>query len=454
MVKDMTSGKPLRLILAFCLPLIAGNLFQQFYNMADSIVVGQFIGVNALAAVGATGSLNFLVIGFVLGMCSGFSIPVSQAFGAGDMKQMRRCIANAVYLSIGIVLLLTTLTMLFTRQILQLVQTPADIMEDSYQYIVVIFAGSFAIMFYNLLACILRAVGDSKTPLYFLVIASFLNVGLDLLFVLGFHSGVAGAAYATVIAQAVSALLCLIYMIKKFPFLLPQKDERKVDAAIMGHLLYMGLPMALQFSITAVGTIILQSAVNSLGSAVVAAVAAAGKVQNIVFQPMETLGITMATYCGQNLGARKIDRIRTGIRQSFAVSMAYCVVACAATALWGTKVALLFIKAEEIEILRHVGHFLFLNGFFYPALGSLFIFRNSLQGMGFGLPAMAAGIFELVARSLVVFAFLGTMGYNAVCIASPMAWIAANLLLVPVYIYEMRILHRRQDLVGQNTPVS
>lgn len=210
-------------------------------------------------------------------------------------------------------------------------------MEDSYQYIVIIFAGSFAIMFYNLLACILRAVGDSKTPLYFLVIASFLNVGLDLLFVLGFHSGVAGAAYATVIAQAVSALLCLIYMIKKFPFLLPQKDERKVDAAIMGHLLYMGLPMALQFSITAVGTIILQSAVNSLGSAVVAAVAAAGKVQNIVFQPMETLGITMATYCGQNLGARKIDRIRTGIRQSFAVSMAYCVVACARPLFGGPR---------------------------------------------------------------------------------------------------------------------
>ena len=313
MVKDMTYGSPTRLIVNFSIPIVIGNLFQQLYNMVDSIIVGQCIGVDALAAVGATGSLNFLVIGFVLGMCSGFCIPVAQSFGAGDYKRMRRCVMNAYYLSILITVTLTTLTVLLTRPILELMQTPANIIDDAYRYIVVIFGGIFSVLFYNLFSGIWRALGDSRTPLYFLILASLLNVVLDLVFILNFSWGVAGAAYATVISQAVSAALCFVYMRRKLPILAASRDECKIDFRIMGRLLYMGLPMALQFSITAIGSIILQSAVNALGSSVVAAVTAAGKVQMIVTQPMETLGLTMATFCGQNLGAGRIDRVTVGV---------------------------------------------------------------------------------------------------------------------------------------------
>ena len=320
MVRDLTKGKPLRLLLGFCAPLLIGNLFQQFYNMVDSIIVGKFIGKDALAAVGSTGSLNFLIIGFVLGMCSGFCIPVAQYFGEGDEARVRGCVANAVYLSAAITVVLTAATMLGTRPLLELMQTPGNIIDDAYAYIVVIFAGIFATVLYNLLAGILRALGDSRTPLYFLILSSVLNVGMDLLFILYFNAGVAGAAYATVIAQLVSGVCCLVYMIKRYPILRMKKENLRPNRHLTGRLLYIGLPMAGQFSITAVGSTIIQSAVNSLGSGVVAAVTAAGKVQIMLCQPMETMGITMATYCGQNYGAGEVGRIREGMRKSLLVA--------------------------------------------------------------------------------------------------------------------------------------
>lgn len=297
-------------------------------------------------------------------------------------------------------------------------------------------------MLYNLLAGILRALGDSRTPLYFLILSSVLNVGMDLLFILYFNAGVAGAAYATVIAQLVSGVCCLVYMIKRYPILRMKKENLRPNRHLTGRLLYIGLPMAGQFSITAVGSTIIQSAVNSLGSGVVAAVTAAGKVQIMLCQPMETMGITMATYCGQNYGAGEVGRIREGMRKSLLVVLLYSVIGFFIAAFAGQYIALLFLDARETEILGYVQQFLFVNGLFYPVLGILFVIRNSLQGLGFSVPAMAAGLCELVARTVVAFCFVTAFGYNAVCFANPAAWSAAVMLLIPLYFWGMRRLRR------------
>lgn len=442
MVKDLTTGSPARLIIGFSLPLLAGNLFQQFYSMADTIVVGRSIGVDALAAVGSTGAISFLVLGFVIGLTGGFSVVVAQKFGAGDEREVRRAVAMSVYLSVLLTIVLTAVSVLCTRPLLNFMQTPANIYDDAYAYIVVIFAGIFATVLYNLLAGILRALGDSRTPLYFLILSSVLNVGMDLLFILYFNAGVAGAAYATVIAQLVSGVCCLVYMIKRYPILRMKKENLRPNRHLTGRLLYIGLPMAGQFSITAVGSTIIQSAVNSLGSGVVAAVTAAGKVQIMLCQPMETMGITMATYCGQNYGAGEVGRIREGMRKSLLVVLLYSVIGFFIAAFAGQYIALLFLDARETEILGYVQQFLFVNGLFYPVLGILFVIRNSLQGLGFSVPAMAAGLCELVARTVVAFCFVTAFGYNAVCFANPAAWSAAVMLLIPLYFWGMRRLRR------------
>ena len=443
MVKDLTNGSPLKLILMFSLPLVLGNLFQQFYNMADTIIVGKCLGVDALASVGATGSLNFLIMGFATGTCSGLTIPVAQFFGAKDEHNVRRCVANSLYVVLAVTVVLTTVTMLSTRQILELMQTPSDIIDGAYDYLIVIFAGMGITLLYNLLSGILRALGDSKTPLYFLIIASLLNVVLDLVFIQVFHSGVAGAAYATVIAQGVAAMLCLIYMIWKFPLLRITGADWRYSWNHIRRMLGIGIPMGLQFSITAVGSIILQSAVNSLGSGVVAAISAGSRVQMLLTQPLDTMGITMATYCGQNLGAMRPDRIRIGVRQATWVSLGYSVAAFLLSIVAGKQISLLFLDAGEVQIIGDVYRFLMINGAFYPLLALIFIYRNSLQGLGYAVPAMAAGIFELVGRAAVSFCLVGTLGYTAVCLANPVAWIAADILLLPVYFVAMKRLPER-----------
>ena len=309
MTKEMTTGKPYKLILSFALPMIFGNVFQQLYNMVDTIIVGKYVGVDALAAVGSTGAINFLVIGFALGICSGFSIPVAQSFGAGNHSQMRKYVANSIYLSVIASIILTVSTMLLTGPILRITNTPEEIYDDAYRYIIVIFAGISATIFYNMLSGILRALGDSKTPLVFLGISSVLNIILDLTFIIVFKWGVFGASFATVISQGISALLCLFYTIKNYDILRFDSFELKPDLEKMKKLVVIGVPMALQFSITAIGSIILQSAVNTLGKTAVASMTAAIKIQTVAVGPMESMGITMATYCGQNRGAGKYSRI-------------------------------------------------------------------------------------------------------------------------------------------------
>ena len=443
MVKDLTNGNPLKLILMFSLPLILGNLFQQFYNMADTIIVGKCLGVSALASVGATGSLNFLIMGFATGTCSGLTIPVAQYFGAKDEDNVRRCVANSFYVVLALSVVLTALTMLFTRQILELMQTPVDIIDGSYDYLIVIFGGMSVTLLYNLFSGILRALGDSKTPLYFLVIASLLNVALDLMFIRVFHTGVEGAAYATVISQGVAALLCLAYMIWKFPLLRIKGKDWEFSWGHIKKMLGIGIPMGLQFSITAVGSIILQSAVNSLGSSAVAAVSAGSKVQMLLTQPTETLGAAMATYCGQNLGAMKLDRIRVGVRQATWVSVGFSIAAFLLNVVAGKQISLLFLDASEVQIIEDASRFLFMNGMFYPLLSLVTLYRNTIQGLGYAVPAMTAGIFELVGRAAVSFCLVGTFGYTAVCLANPVAWAAADLLLLPMYFVTLKRLPER-----------
>jgi len=445
MVRDMTKGRPLKLIIYFCVPILLGNLFQQFYNMVDSIIVGQFVGKGALAAVGSTGSLAFLILGFVGGICTGFSIPVAQCFGAGDHDKMRRYLANIIYLSVFFAVAVTALTLLLTGWILRAMNTPGDIFKDAYTYIIIVFGGLAATIFYNMLASVLRAIGDSKTPLYFLILSALLNIILDLVFVICFSMGVMGVAIATVVSQLVSGLLCLLHIKRHFYILHLRKEDMKFDWQLCQKLLYIGLPMGFQFSITAIGSIMLQAAVNSLGSDIVAAVTAAGKVQLMIVQPSEAIGITMATYCGQNLGAGEIDRIKKGVRKGAQIGLIYSLMGFFIGYYAGSYIALLFLKKTEVAVLANVASFLKYNSLFYPLLSLIFIYRNTVQGLGYSMPAMLAGFVELIARGVFGLFLVPMFGYRAVCFAHPAAWVAADIVLIPVYIIVMQKLKSKNN---------
>lgn len=445
---EMTIGKPFKLILSFALPMVLGNVFQQLYNMVDTIIVGKFVGVNALAGVGSTGAISFLVVGFALGVCSGFSIPVSQQFGAGNYKKMRKYVAHAIYMSIITAAILTVLTVIFTGPILKIMNTPDEIYNNAYNYIIVIFTGISATIFYNMLSGILRALGDSKSPLVFLIISSIINIILDLVFIIVFKMEVFGAGLATIISQAISAVLCLIYMIKNYEILRFEKDELKFEMDYVLHLSSTGYPMALQFSITAIGSIILQSAVNTLGTQSVAAITAATKIQTVAIGPMDSLGITMATYCGQNKGAGKYKRITEGIKQSIIIQMIYCIASFIAVFLLGGILTTLFIDKQDTnpadykKIIELSSYYLKLSGTFYPILGILFILRNSLQGMGYSFLPMLAGVSELVARSIVAIGFISLLGFTAAGLSGPIAWIMADIVLITTYAVKIKELKR------------
>lgn len=422
---------------------MAGQLFQQLYNMVDSVIVGRFVGTAELSAVGSTGSLLFLIIGFVTGMCTGLSIPVSQAFGERDYKKMRRYFINSVYLAVIISAFLTVITLLFIKQVLRVMNTPDSIYSLAYSYISVIFGGITATMFYNLFSCVMRALGDSKTPLYLLVFSSLVNIVLDLLFVIKLNMSVRGVAIATVIAQGLSSVLAVYAIFKKFGILLPKKGEFLPSLDMCGRLLYIGVPMALQISVTAVGSIMLQSAVNKLGEDIIAAVTVGGKTQLMLVMPSETIGITMATYCGQNLGARKIDRINEGVKNSIAMAMAYSVFSFTVGHFFGSELALLFVPSTQTAVIAYVGRFLKTCSWFYPFLSMLFIFRNAIQGLGYSVPAMLAGAFELVARAVMGFAVIPRYDFAAVCFANQSAWLSAFVFLVPTYLIVHSIVKKK-----------
>lgn len=441
MVRDMTTGNSAKQILKFSLPLLIGTVFQQFYNMVDSIIVGKFLGTQPFAAVGMTGSITFFVLGLVFGACSGFAIPVAQDFGAHDEAGVRRCVANIIHIGVIFGLVMTLATTLLTRQILVWMDTPEELMQDAYDYLFWIFLGIGSLMLYNLLAGILRSLGDSTTPLIFLILSSLLNIGLDVLLVWTLNVGVKGAAIATVIAQLISGLGCLVFMIRRFPMLRLTRKDLRPDLPTIRRLSGIGFPMGLQFSITAIGSIILQKSVNALGTTIIASVSAAAKVQNLVISPMDAFGVSMATFAGQNYGAGRIDRVRRGVRQVFWMLTAYSLLALGIVYFSGSTIALLFVDASETEILACTQHFLIMNGLFYIPLGVIYVLRNTLQGVGFSKIAMLSGLFELVARSVMGLFVVPKFGFNAVCLAHPTAWIMADLILIVLY----SILMKRLD---------
>lgn len=441
--KDMTSGSPMKLILGFAIPLLMGMLFQQVYSLMDTIIVGRFLGVSSLAAVGATGSINFLIIGFCLGVCNGFGLPISQRFGAKDYDSLRKYVGNSAVLSVIVAAIMTTLTVIFARNILVLMKTPDDIIDLSYTYIVVIFAGIPATILYNILSSYLRSLGDSIAPLIFLVISACLNIGLDLLFIVVFHMGVFGAAFATVLSQAVSGILCLIYICTKVELLHLHKDDWKLDKRYVNYLLMMGLPMGFQYSITAIGSVILQSAVNSLGSIAVASMTAASKISIFMCCPFDALGSTMATYGGQNVGAGKLDRLGKGMWTAVLIGSIYSVVILGVLYLFGHNLLLLFVDASETVVLNQARHFLLVNAAFYIPLVFVNVVRFLIQGMGFSICALFAGVAEMIARGLVGIAFVPIFGFNAACFASPLAWIFADAFLIPAFYVTRNILVKR-----------
>lgn len=443
MTKDMTAGSPMKNIIRFCLPLMLGNLFQQLYNMADTIIVGRFVGKIALSAVGSVGALNFLIIGSVIGLCTGFAIPIAQRFGAQDIQSLKKYVANIIYTSVVLGIVFTVGAVLFTHPLLKLLNTPEEIYQDAYDYIVIIFAGIGATMFYNLLASIVRSLGDSKTPLYFLLFSSVFNVGLDILLITVFHMGVRGASVATVISQLVSGILCFIYVKRSFPILHITKETSKPDFKYIKTLLRNGLPMALQFSITALGSVMLQSCVNGLGADAIAAVTIGGKTQLMIVLPSETIGITMATYCGQNLGAKKLDRIKKGIGSGFILAAIYSVIGMCVARFLGPYISLLFISGSETSVITLAQQYINAGSYFYIILSVLFLLRNSLQGLGYSVTAMMTGVFELFARAVGGFIFVEHFGYDAACFVNPFAWIVADMFLFPAFFTVMHKLNKR-----------
>ncbi len=437
--RDLTRGKPVRQILLFTIPLLIGNVFQQFYNMADMVIVGRTIGTTALAAIGSTGAIAFMVVGVSFGLTSGFAVVTAQCYGAGDEDGVKRSVATGIMLSFAVSLVITAVVMPTVYPLFYLMQTPNDIVEDAYRYIVVIYGGTAATVFFNLFAGILRALGDSVTPLLFLIVACVVNIALDYAFIVYFHMGVAGAGWATVIAQALSVAMCVWYSLKRFPILHLKRKYWKIDWRLIRQHLSIGLSMALQMAIIAVSVIILQVVINRLGTDAVKAFSAAVKIDQLATQPLFSLGVAIATFTAQNYGAKKMGRIRTGARQGSLVAIAMGVAGAATMILGGRWMLSLFgIDAGEPGVVHDAQNYLTITGSFYFLLGLLFVFRNILQGMGKNtMPTVSAGM-EILARLFASFTFVQWWGFLGVCLVNPLSWFGAVSMLVAGYIMAMR----------------
>lgn len=444
MTNDMTVGNPTRLVIKFIIPLLIGNIFQQLYSMVDTIIVGKYVGTHALAGVGSTGAINFFILGFAMGITSGFAVPIAQGFGANDYSRVRHFVAMSTYLTIIVGTIITIISVIALGPLLTITRTPDDIYQYAYDYMIIILAGLLTNMAYNMTASILRALGDSKTPLYFLVIASFLNIVLDLLFILTFNMGVAGAAWATIISQGVSALLCVIYMNKKFEVLRMKKEDFKYKQKSANILLSIGVPMAFQYSVIAIGSILLQSAVNSLGTIYVASYTVCCRIEQLAIQPFSTLGIAATTYTGQNLGAGKIDRIKEGMKKMTIIGIILSIVCAGIIYVFNVPLINLFISEgdDKILVIKYVREYLIWACAFFIPLMLLILYRSSIQGMGDAVVPMIASIVELVGRVIVATGFVAIIGYLSICLACPVAWTGGALIVVPAYFMKIRKLER------------
>lgn len=449
MVKDLTTGSPAKRIVLFTIPMMLGNLFQQLYNMADTLIVGRTIGAHALAAIGCTGSIIWLIIGLAQTITYGFSLITAQHFGAHDAVGVRRSFATSLIISMGLSLVLTLISVPMTKTILQWMHTPSEILEDAYRYLVVIFAGIVASVLFNLFFNMIRALGDGKTPLLFLGITCLLNIILDFVFVLCFGMGVMGAGLATVISQAVSSVLCIIYIKRKIPSLQLQKTDWRITLQDVKIHLKTGLPVGFQNSIIAIGGLVLQIAFNGLGEQAVTAYTVQAKIGSFATLPLNAFGASMATYAAQNYGARDIERIRRGVRQCMAITMPLAVLLSVVIILAGRPLAWIFLGDGEEAAFALVQKYLRMVCPFYFGLQALVIYRGVLQGFGKGLVPTITGIVELVGRFVGAMILAKIYGFTGACIAEPAAWLGGAIPVVISYYCTMREL--RWDMqIGKN----
>ena len=443
MTKSMTEGNPLILILKFAIPLLIGNLLQQTYNIIDAAIVGKYLGENALASVGASSSVQFLVLGFCMGICCGFSVPIAKSFGAEDYEEMRNHIFHAMLLTGVFAVVLTVICALLCPEILHLLSTPDDIYVDAYEYLLVIFLGIPFTLLYNLLSNILRAVGDSKTPFLFLAISTVLNIVLDLFCIIVLKWGCAGAAIATITAQAISGILCFVYIRKKIPMLRLSKENYVVKASGVRTMLVMGVPMGLQYSITAIGSMVMQSANNELGSVYVSATAASMRIKQFLMCPFDAIATAVSVFCGQNLGAGKADRIKKGIKQGVFAGVTYGLVAGFIMIFAGRMLTLIFVNREAVAVLDAAEKYLRCMGYFFWSLGILNVCRLTTQGLGFSGRAVFSGMTEMIARILVSEIFVPVYGFTAICFADQSAWLSATIYIIPTCIHCVHKVQKR-----------
>lgn len=448
MGNDMTKGRPLPIILRFMLTMLVGNIFQQLYNMADTIIVGRFVGADALAAVGSTGTLMFLVLGVCQGMTTGFSVMTSQRFGAKDEKGVRLSVSNGIILSVIIIIVMTAVSLLSVGTLLHLMNTPDSIYPFAKQYITLIFAGIACSVFYNLLAAYLRAVGNSRTPVYFLILSAALNVVLDLVFIINFKMGVAGAAIATDISQGVSAGLSWVYIVRKCPSLRPGAGEWRLDSHMAKNQIRIGLPMALQFGITASGTTIMQAAINLFGPAAVAATAAAGKLSNLLAQGMMSIGQTMTAYSGQNFGVRSLPRLKEGIKSALLIQAVY-------SAIFGVLYCVLlpcllpvfFTAGTDLkELLPYAWTYAWQCAVMFFPLSCIFIFRNTMQGCGYALLPTCCGIVEFFSRLGAALLSMKLHSFALAAGCDPIAWLCGSIFGLAAWLWVIKDLPRRLKL--------
>ena len=428
----------MKLILGFAFPMFLGLLFQQFYSLVDTMIVGKYLGVDPFAGVGSTGSLNFIVIGFCMGLCSGFSVPISQSFGAKDFPLLRKMVTNSVWLCTFFSVVITTLMLLFCRPVLTWMNTPENIFEYAYIYIFIIFAGIPCTILYNMTAAILRALGDSKSPIIFLAISSAINIGLDLLLIIVFRMGVDGAALATVVSQGVSGVISIIYIKKKFDILAMEKGDWKLERHLAGKLTGVGIPMGLQYSITGIGSVILQTAVNGLGSIYVASMTAGSKINIFLACPFDALGQTMAPYAGQNIGARKLDRVGKGLRAACIIGFIVSGLMVIVVKLFGDQLTMLFLDEKDPVIMQNSTQFLIIVSAFYCLLTLVNTVRFTIQGMGFSSLAIIAGVMEMIARGIAGMLLVPAFGY--------LAWLLADAFLIPAFFLCKRKVARQLEV--------
>lgn len=443
MIQSLTSGNPTKLIIQFTIPLLIGNIFQQLYSISDTIIVGRLLGVNSLAAVGSTGPLFFFIMAITIGFTAGLTVITAQKFGAGDEKGVRQSAAASIIISAIYTLAITFVMLGLITPILKLMNVPEEIFSEAKAFISMITIGLIMIVFYNLLANIIRALGDSKTPLYFLIFSALINIILNYALIKYLGFGVEGSALGTIISLSISVICCYFYIVKKYPLLHLHKSDWKLDWNFYKQHIIIALPMGIQFSIIALSSIIMQSVCNTFGATTIAAFTSAMRIEQVAMQPMLSFGIAMATYTAQNYGAGYIGRIRKGVFNCSIISLVIALIAGILMYTVGENMVDIFIKGHNEEVITQAQAYLNISVLFYFFLGQIFIYRNALQGLGKpGIPLISS-VVELMMRSFAAIVLAAHIGYIGVCIASPIAWVGGSIVVSIGYFYTLKQISKQ-----------